>query len=340
MQKQTLDFFSGFPVLLSPNAPAKLKKARLDGRTSDVYKDRRGNLVEVSGLTRDYHLYILASRISATFGTYAEWNEQTLTVSTSLLFQTSPTPTEVPVVLVFDGASPYKIPAQLRPRDVKSVSVEPPEHGGLPLGMSFTHKDGSCVGYMLSPDLLHFVRFPEGHHEITDFKVEYVGIACGPDGNRNIFQRAQAHEKVVEIQGDFQHRFGNRSLFIFAYDPGFLIQAQAQNGMVVTGPNLIPRLVDGGMNSLFEAMEASLIAYFQPEYNVEFKDFPDRRPHWLRGGFQSFDGPVLNVNRITVTLASDSSFNPDGVWSFGRFRSPTRAAKGLHYIEFDVARKG
>lgn len=339
MMKQTLEFFSGFPILLAPNIAAKLKKAKLDGRKKDIYKDHRGNLVEVAELTRDYHVYVLASRISSFFGAKASWDSKRLIVSTSLIFQTYPNTTEVPVELCFDGTSPYSIPSNLRPKDIYSVSVEPPEAGGLPMGMTFTHNDGSKYGFMLAPDLLHFMRYPGEHREITDFHVEYVGIACGQNGNSDVFKRARAHEKVVEIQGDFQQRHGNKSLFIFAYDPGFIIHCQTPGGMVITGPGLIPKLVKGGMNSLFEAMEASLISYFQPEYNVEFKKFPSNRPNWLQGNLDSFDGFVLNVNKFSVTLASDSSFNPDGKWSFGRFWSKNHPPKGLHYVEIDVDNK-
>ncbi|MFH4527456.1 hypothetical protein WMQ59_23610 [Vibrio diabolicus] len=334
MMKQTLEFFSGFPVLLSPNAPAKLKNAKLDGRKKDIYKDRRGNLVEVSELTRDYHVYILASRVSSYFGPEARWDKEKFIVSTSLIFNTYPERTEVAIELCFDGSSPYSIPSNLSPKDVCSVSVEPPESGGLPLGLMFNHKDGSKQGFMLSPDLMHFIKYPEGNHELTDFHVEYVGIACGKNANSNVFKRANAHEKVVEILGDLQQRHGNKSLFIFAYDPGFIMHSHG--GQVVTGSNLIPQIVHGGLNSLFEAMEASLISYFQPEYNIEFKKFPKNRPIWLQGNTNSFDGIALDVNKFSVTLASDSSFNPEGKWSFGRFWSKNRSAQKLHYFDINV----
>lgn len=336
MIKQTLEFLSGFPAILSPNAPAKLKKAKLDGRPKDVYKDRYGNNVQVSGLSKDYHLYILGSRLSAVFGSHAQWNRQTLTVSTSLVFQTYPISTEMSIELVLDGTSPYDLPEQLRPHDICRVTAKPIEHGGLPLGMNFIHTDGSVANYLLSLDLLHFIRFPKGHETFTDFKVEYIGIACGPNGNRTVFKRAQAHEKVVEIQGDFQQRFGNRSLFIFAYDPGYLAYSSLPGGLIMTGPELIPRLVEGGKNSLYEAMEASLIAHFQPNYNFEFKNFPITKPKWLNGGIRAFNGPVVDVQTIKVTLMSDSTFNPDGMWSFGRLWTPSCPPASLHCVDVPV----
>lgn len=187
---------------------------------------------------------------------------------------------------------------------------------------------------MLSPDLFHFLRFPDGYHEVTDFIVEYVGIACGEKGNSDVFKRAKAHEKVVEIQGDFQQRFGNRDLFIFAYDPGYL--HITKGAPVFTTGSVLDQIVTGGRNSLYEVMEAILISYFQPLYNFEFKKFPENRPHWLQGGFDCLDGVVLGIDQICVTLASDSSYSPDGTWSFGRFRSLVQAPDTLHYIDIEI----
>lgn len=336
MYKQTLEFFSGFPILLGPNTPAKLKKAKLDGRKRDIYKDRRGNEVQVSRLTADYHVYVLASRRSSFFGREAVWDSESLTVKTSLIFNTYPNQTEVPVEICLDGSSPYEIPYNLKPSEVESVNTESPEIGGLPMTMVFTHKDGSRQGFMLAPDLQHFMKYPLEHKELTDFHVEYVGIACGKNGDSNVFKRARAHEKVVEIQGDLQQSHGNKDLFIFAYDPGYIIHTTVPGAMAMTGPNLIDIMVHGGQNSLFEAMEASLISYFQPEYNVEYKNFPTRRPIWLQGRIDSFDGMVLNVGNILVTLASDSTYNPEGQWSFGGLWSNKIHTRHLHYIDIDV----
>jgi hypothetical protein len=340
MMKQTLSYFSGFPALLSPNAPAVLKKAKLEEKRTGFYRDRHGRMVEAMGLQpNDYHLYVLASRTSAAFGKYAMWDKHRLTVVTTLIFQTFPTSTEVPVELVFDGSSPYQIPSKLNPGKVAKVSVASPAQGALSMGMTFTHDDGTSSSFCLSPDLLHYVRFPEGYNDYTDFKIEYIGIACGPNGDRNIFDRAYAHEKVVEILGELQQWYGNRSLYIFAYDPGFIISSAGGGQAIMTGPNLITQLVSGGLNSVYEAMEASLISYFQPKYNDEFKNFPKNkpRPKWLKNGsFGSFDSLAVGVNKIQVTLASDSSFNSDGIWSFGRFYSEARKPDTLHFVDIDV----
>ena len=337
MVKQTLEFFSGFPVILSPNDPAKLKRAKLDGREHDIYQDRIGRHVEVFGLNRDYHLYVLASRPSAIFGDQITWDKNTRTAETTIIFQTYPTPTVVEVTIFMDGSSPYPLPRDLRLQDIYSVTIESPESGGAPLGVGFTHTDGSKVCYMLSPDLLHYIRFQSGPQELADFKVEYIGIACGPNGDRNAFQRAEAHEKIVEIQGDFQQRFGNRSLFLFAYDPGYFIKSTGFGANLTTGPDLVEKLLHGGRNSLFEAMEASLISHFKPRYNREFRDFPKHRPVWLSGTQWALDGFVLDVGRILVTFFSDSSFSSDGKWYFGGFFSDEIKASNLHFIDIDVA---
>jgi hypothetical protein len=340
MYKQTLEYFSGVPIFLAPNSAAKLKNAKLDGRKSDIYKDRKGNRVEAIGLTRDYHIYILASRIASMFGGAPVWDKKARTVSVSLIFQTYPVSTEVPVTICFDGSSPYKIPSDLNPEDIYTVSVEPTEPNGLPLSMVFTHNDGRRVALHLAPDLQHFMKYSDEYDELTDFHIEYIGIACGKNGDRSVFDRVFAHEKIVEIMGDFQQRFGNKNLFIFAYDPAYLVCLNGQFGTVVTGAKIVESIVKGGSNSLFEAMEASLISYFQPEYNFEFKNFPSKRPNWIDGSTYSFNGGVLNIIKISVTLASDNSFNINGRWSFGRFYTKNRLPQKLHSIDIDVCKTG
>lgn len=334
--RQKLEYFSGFPVLLNLDAPAILKNAVLDGRTSEIYKDKRGRNIEVSGLSRDYHLYILASRTSSYFSSEPiHWDVKTLRASGSLCFRTHPAESVVPFTLLLDGISPYKIPAQLRPKDIVSIEAVSPRPGGLLLGLKFRHSDGDEFNYFLMPDLFHYIRF-DTPTELTDFHVEYIGIACGKNGSSDVFKRARAHEKVGEISGAIQRIFGNRDLFIFAYDPAYLLVGQQGAGVVITTDNLLRDLVTGGANSLFEALEASLIAHFQPEYNDEFKAFPKYRPNWLQGKFGDLDGTVLGVNRIAVTLATDSSFNVEGSWSFGRFRSNIRSPRLLHSFEVPV----
>lgn len=315
-----------------------LKKAALDGRTSEVYKDKRGRNVEVSGLSRDYHLYILASRTSSYFSTEPfYWDVNTLRATGSLCFRTYPSESVAPFTLLLDGTSPYKIPVQLRPKEVISIEAVSPRPGGLLLGLKFRHSNGDELNYFLTPDLFHYIRFGTPT-ELTDFHVEYIGIACGKNGNSDVFKRARAHEKVGEISGAIQRNFGNRDLFLFAYDPAYLLVGQQGAGTLITTDNVLKIMVTGGANSLFEALEASLIAHFQPEYNDEFKNFPKYRPNWLQGKSNDLDGMVFGVDRIAVTLATDSSFNRDSPWSFGRFRSDACRPHFLHSFDVSVER--
>ncbi|PQA75959.1 hypothetical protein C5F53_18015 [Rhodoferax sp. TS-BS-61-7] len=325
-------------MLLNLDAPEMLKKAKLDGRTSDVFFDSRGRKVEVSGLTRDYNLYVLGSRTASYFSHQPiEWSRTTLRAKGVLVFRTAPKETPLPFTLVLDGTSPYKIPSNLRPQDVVSIEAVPPMPEAMLLGLKFVHSDGSCINYFLTPDLLHFIRF-DTPTELTDFKVEYIGIACGENGSSDVFKRATAHEKVVEISGVFQRTYGNRDLFIFAYNPAFSLLHEVPGGVILTTEEVLKMVVSGGENSLFEAMEASLISVFQPHYNKEFKKFPENRPNWLQGGFNDLDGVVLGVEKICVTLATDSSFNVEGTWSFGRFRSDQLRPRLLHYLEIPVGK--
>ncbi|MBB4189276.1 hypothetical protein GGE07_005958 [Sinorhizobium terangae] len=165
---------------------------------------------------------------------------------------------------------------------------------------------------------------------MTDFKVEYIGIACGPNGDVSVFDRARAHERVNEIQGDLQQHYRNRDLFILAYDPGYVLRGLT----TMSSSAVVESIVKGGIVSAYEAMEASLISYFQPTYNIEFKNFPKSRPGWLQGDLYSLNGVSLRVSRIAATLVSDSSFNiPGARWTFGRLWSEAKAAQAVHFVD-------
>ncbi|WP_284775420.1 hypothetical protein [Agrobacterium sp. lyk4-40-TYG-31] len=335
MFNQTLEYFSGYPLILAPNGPERLRNAQLDGRPIDVYLDRRGNRVQVHNLTRDYHLYILVSRWAAVLDGAVTWDAEKRVVSLFVKFETRPTSAIVPAIVALDGSSPYPIPRGLDVENISAVYSAPGAEGGDLTGLVFVHKDGSQIGFWLSPDLFHYLKFRKADQPLTDFRVEYVGIACGENGDVSVFDRAKAHERIVELQGDLQQRHRNRDLFIMAYDPAYRVVGQD----IVTMPAMLERLMSGKMKSIYEAIEASLIGYFQPKYNIQFKDFPKNKPHWLNGEFRAFNGPALLVERISVTLVSDSSYNsPGDQWSFGRLASADVPPDDLHFVEFDGLR--
>ncbi|EST59153.1 hypothetical protein K151_1981 [Proteus hauseri ZMd44] len=336
MTPQLLKFHSETPVLMMPNAPSVLKNKRLDG-TEMLFTPTRGDKVHISGISRDYHLYIMASRISSSFNTTAEWNAHHKKIDCEIIFHTFPTETIVKAEILFDGSSPYPIPSIIDVSCIKSVKPIQYDNLGYFVGLEFTYTDPNkeSNSFFLNAGLMPFLKLINPPKFLTDFNIEYIGIACGPSGTRNVFQRANAHEKAVEIQADIIQKKGNRSLYIFAYNPEFVV-LNKRGPSITTSRDMIVSLVKGGANSIYEAMEASLIAYFQPEYNTEFKDFPSKRPHWLTGKINSFDGIVLNINEIEVKLVSDYSNIIASPWTFGQFSTAAQPARPEHIVNINV----
>ncbi|WP_312200750.1 hypothetical protein [Kosakonia cowanii] len=334
MIPQRISYFSGFPVLMMPNAPSKLKNASLTGAPQS-FVTRRGDCVHANGLTRDYHLYIMASRINISFSSNVVWDPVGKKVVCDIVFHTFPNVTMVGAEILLDGSSPYPLPPMLDVTKIQTVRpVQYTNHGYL-VGLEIICINNTTHNYFLNPDLLHYLRFINPPAHLTDFHVEYIGIACGPNGTRDVFKRATAHEKSVEIQADLIQKNGNRALYIFAYDPGYIIESKTGAPSVITTTDVISSLIKGGENSLYEVMEASLIAHFQPHYNIEFKQFPSNEPQWLKKDMQSLNGCVLDVNEIAVTLLSDCSLHSKP-WIFGNLTSSKISAQTFHTVQVSV----
>lgn len=336
MTPQLLSFYSKTPILMMPNAPSILKNKKLDG-SEVLFTPTRGDKLHVSGISNDYHLYIMASRISSSFKSTAEWDAHSKKIDCEIIFHTFPTETVVKAEILFDGSSPYPIPSII---DVSCIkSVKPIQYDNLSyfVGLEFTYTDPNkeSNSFFLNAGLMHFLKLINPPKFLTDFNIEYIGIACGSEGTRNVFQRANAHEKAVEIQADIIQKKGNHSLYIFAYNPEFVVSSKS-GPSIITPRDKIISLVKGGANSIYEAMEASLIAYFQPEYNTEFKNFPSKQPHWLTGGFNSLNGMVLDINEIEVSLVSDYSSIKASPWTFGEFSTATQPARPEHIVKIKV----
>ena len=334
MIPQRISYFSGFPLLMMPNAPSMLKNPRLTGAPQSFFT-RRCDCVHANGLTRDYHLYIMASRINISFSSNVVWDPVGKKVVCDIVFHTFPNVTMVGAEILLDGSSPYPLPPMLDVTKIQTVRpVQYTNHGYL-VGLEIICINNTTHNYFLNPDLLHYLRFINPPAHLTDFHVEYIGIACGPNGTRDVFKRATAHEKSVEIQADLIERNGNRALYIFAYDPGYIIESKTCSPSVITTTDVISSLIKGGENSLYEVMEASLIAHFQPHYNIEFKQFPSNEPQVLNKDMQSLNGLVLEVTEMAVTLLADCSLHSKP-WIFGNLTSSKISAQTFHTVQVSV----
>jgi hypothetical protein len=328
--KQRLSFFSGAPTLIMPNAASKLIKMNLDGQPVS-YTTKRGHNVHASGITSDYHLYIMASRLSSSFSENVVWDKARKKIKCEIIFHTYPKATHVQAEIILDGSSPYPIPSVLELNNIESVKAARYTNQGFHVGLEFIYSNiDKTKSFLLNSDLMPFLKLINAPANLCDFHVEYLGIACGPNGNSNVFKRANAHEKAAEIQSDLIQRSGNRALYIFTYNPEFLISSKGFAVQAFTSGNVVAAMVKGGLNTLYEVMEASLISYFKPEYNIQFKDFPNTKPNWLDNGFGSINGGFLTIDEIEVTLFSDCSSFVNNPWKFGDLHSQNRPGRGVH----------
>lgn len=118
-------------------------------------------------------------------------------------------------------------------------------------------------------------------HGLLDFEVVYVGQAFGKDGSRNALDRLKKHETLqkIALKGAPE---GYRLQVL-------LVEVQPSNQMFTVFNPFAQDNSDGenrirqGLDKLFGTneheritlYEASLISYFQPDYNIEFKNsFP------------------------------------------------------------------
>lgn len=124
--------------------------------------------------------------------------------------------------------------------------------------------------------------------EDLDYEILYIGQAYGKDGKRTAIDRLSSHETVQKIYTHTSNQHPDSDIWIM------LTNFTQQSMMITTGSDLIKvneedsKLENEKIEHLFENdgllisdkqkinfTEAALIKYFEPKYNIEFKDnFP------------------------------------------------------------------
>ncbi|WP_291131796.1 hypothetical protein, partial [Flavobacterium sp. UBA7682] len=126
--------------------------------------------------------------------------------------------------------------------------------------------------------------------EELDYEILYIGQAYGKDGNRTALDRLSSHETVQKI-------YTHASALYPDSDIWFMLTNFAQQSMLV-GMSSSPEITEEDaqleqekINHMFDNnghlisekqkinfTEAALIKYFEPKYNIEFKDnFPSTK---------------------------------------------------------------
>ncbi|MFP8965240.1 hypothetical protein ACKC9G_01480 [Pokkaliibacter sp. CJK22405] len=150
----------------------------------------------------------------------------------------------------------------------------------------------------------------------VNFEVKYIGQAYGVDGSRNAIDRLLRHETLQKISLKGIPAGYRLSLLLLAIQP---------NNQLITMMNPFAKnkeegasRIKAGLEKLFDTneqervtlYEASLIRYFYPEFNKEFKDsFPSTNLKVLQDCYdKDFSGVVAEIcfDELPFKLFSES----------------------------------
>jgi hypothetical protein len=322
-----LQLASGFPTILGLHHVDHIRKPKAVNfhRPKAIMKDGSGNDVGLRELAAGQHHYVIATRPRCMFASF-EWNEQSLTGWGNIEFELGYKKYRlVPFELNLGAGkkSPFKLNlADLnldptKPFDVR-ISDQP---DGYPNKLAFSQRKKNEISILhLEPDLLHFLEFDQaGAEDLLDFRIEYIGISTGADGQRNFVDRLWAHEKVREISAQIQKNAPNLQVYVFGYEVGYALEV-GPDSFLADYSQLEAVLNPREQAEIFEAM---LISHFQPRHNTEFKNFlVSEFPNWLaplREAMHSSWGRDQEELFLLAMLASDNTSNPFGKWTFGGF---------------------
>lgn len=141
--------------------------------------------------------------------------------------------------------------------------------------------------------------------ELSDFEVLYIGQAYG-DGKRTAFERLKSHSTLQKIlaQINYDSPEYEIQLLTFEYSPYRIIhQMDGRAKNAISDYRDLDRFRSVTVNHLTEhqqicLVEAGLIRYFQPQYNVIYKDnFPNGKHKILEACYDlDFSGLIIEIN--------------------------------------------
>lgn len=176
----------------------------------------------------------------------------------------------------------------------------------------FLEKDG----LVWAPSGQDVMRRLNDEQDAIRFDVLYVGQAYGKDGSRNALDRLLKHETLQKISVKGIPGDRRLTLLMLQIEPGnrmiTLMNPWAEN------KEAGPKRIAAGLDKLFNTSdaervalyEASLIRYFQPPFNKEFKDsFPSTNLKVLGDCYdKDFAGVIseICIDELPFKLSSDT----------------------------------
>ncbi|MFL9883161.1 hypothetical protein PQR66_09005 [Paraburkholderia agricolaris] len=340
-ESSTLHYSSGFPMVIGLHHVEDYKKIKVNESSEWKFCTLPdGSEVRGVGVTHGYHHYVITTRPRCMFCRDSfYWNAAEKKAVGHLEFEVRyQEPRRVPFELFLDDkTSPYPLPLKDHfptPDEITDVRVALGPKGH-PNRLQILGAAKSA-GLYLEPDLLHFIRVDDrAWPECLDFKVEYIGISTGEEGQRDFADRLWNHEKVREIAGIIQRDAPNLQIYVFGYQARYVIETRP--GAFIQNSNMLETQI--GMPAFAKVLEAALIGHFQPTYNDEFKDFPHGKPPKWLGQLKEIVRPSYDPGKalLSVVLVSDNRHNPEGAWAFGRFYTEHTAPTDLCTITIDLS---
>lgn len=171
-------------------------------------------------------------------------------------------------------------------------------------------------GLVWAPTDDHMMRRLNDEHDAIAFTVLYVGQAYGKDGSRNALDRLLKHETLQKISVKGIPADQRLTLLLLEIEPANRILT-VMNPWAKNKKQGKARIA-AGLNKLFDTndaervtlFEASLIRYFQPPFNREFKDsFPSTNLKLLADCYDKDFSAVISeicIDELPFKLTSDA----------------------------------
>lgn len=175
----------------------------------------------------------------------------------------------------------------------------------IPEGLSFKKTDGlyyleDGTGRRYWPNMQGVQTRLSSESKAVNFEVKYIGQAFGTDGSRNALDRLRKHETLQKISLKGVPVGQRLSLLLLAIQPNN--QLFTVFNPFASNKDKEDERIEAGLDKLFNTTEqerislyeASLIRYFKPEFNIEFKNsFPSTNMKILQDCYAKDFGAVI-----------------------------------------------
>lgn len=168
---------------------------------------------------------------------------------------------------------------------------------------------------------LHAYMFLEPYHPEMALEVVYIGQAFGKNGKRTAIDRLASHSTLQKVQSDIITDDPDSEIFLLLFEfhnPMNMFKMVRDDHAQITGDDDLVHSRRITREPIPEAnrisiIEASLIRYFQPHYNIIYKDkFPSTKIKSLQKCYEldySAFAVWINIEEPAVTIFSGKTIN-------------------------------